>query len=350
MEKSRIQYLDYIKAFAIFCVVWGHSIQHISRNDYFANPVFEFIYSFHMPLFVIISGYFFRSSLKLTFGKLLVKKFSQLILPIITWTFLICLFDVYLRIHVGHRTVTVGWLTRIYAYEYGNLFWFLKCLFYCYLIAWVALKMLKNEWLAGVLAILVFSFIVPASSSVLRFLLPYFWVGVLLQKYLYLIERHNLKILSVTFMMFVVMLFFWKGQYTIYKTGMNNLIDFTNFSFHFDNWQITLFRFLIGLAGSIFFITLIKNLGKLNLTGFNLLSIIGQYTMEIYVLQRFILERITYPWNVAPMNSWIYTWLFTPFITLIVIAGCYLLAKMIERNKVLNLCLLGKTYKIKNKV
>ena len=345
MEKPRIQYLDYIKAFAIFCVVWGHSIQHLSKNDYFANPVFEFIYSFHMPLFVIISGYFFKSALKLSFGKLLIKKFSQLILPIITWTLLICLFNVVFRLYVLHHAVSWKWFTTNFTYEYERLFWFFKCLFYCYLISWVGVKLFKNEWVAAGLTVFVFLFILPSPVSAIRFLLPYFWIGVFLQKYLYLIDRYNFKILILTLLAFAAMLCFWKGDYTIYKTPIPQIIDFSNFSFHFDHWQIAVFRFLIGLAGSIFFIMLIKNLSNLSLKVSSVLGIVGRYTMEIYVLQRFILERTTYPLRVSPMNGWVYTLLFTPLVALIVIAVSYFLAKIIERNKILNLCLLGRISK-----
>ena len=55
MSIKRLDYIDEIRGIAILLVVVGHIIQFngISKN----NSVFEFIYSFHMPLFFAISGY-----------------------------------------------------------------------------------------------------------------------------------------------------------------------------------------------------------------------------------------------------------------------------------------------------
>lgn len=51
-QNSR-QYLDVVKGFAIFLMLWGHSIQYCTNGefDFFENNAFKFIYSFHMPLF-----------------------------------------------------------------------------------------------------------------------------------------------------------------------------------------------------------------------------------------------------------------------------------------------------------
>jgi acyltransferase len=50
----RLNYLDNMKAIGIFFVVLGHSA--------WLNPkLFQFIYSFHMPLFFVISGFLISS-------------------------------------------------------------------------------------------------------------------------------------------------------------------------------------------------------------------------------------------------------------------------------------------------
>ncbi len=61
--------IDVIKAFAIWTVVYGHSIQFgsgeevLNTGSFFENGVFQFIYSCHMPLFILVSGYLFYFSL-----------------------------------------------------------------------------------------------------------------------------------------------------------------------------------------------------------------------------------------------------------------------------------------------
>lgn len=57
---ERNEKLDNLKGIAIFLVVWGHSLQYLNNGefDFFENSLFQVIYSFHMPLFMVISGFF----------------------------------------------------------------------------------------------------------------------------------------------------------------------------------------------------------------------------------------------------------------------------------------------------
>lgn len=69
--KQRIQFIDLAKGFAILLVIIGH----IDTIPY----VKHLIYSFHMPLFFILSGYFFKN--EESFRKAFKKLFSTLIIP-----------------------------------------------------------------------------------------------------------------------------------------------------------------------------------------------------------------------------------------------------------------------------
>lgn len=56
--KDRNENIDAVKGVAALLVVVGHIIQCIiCKEDPFENMVFRIIYSFHMPLFMFISGY-----------------------------------------------------------------------------------------------------------------------------------------------------------------------------------------------------------------------------------------------------------------------------------------------------
>lgn len=50
---KRLVYIDIMRGVAIWLVIIGHLIQYNNCNDWMHNPVFEWIYSFHMPLFFI---------------------------------------------------------------------------------------------------------------------------------------------------------------------------------------------------------------------------------------------------------------------------------------------------------
>lgn len=62
---QRNSFIDFVKGVLIFLVVLGHCIQYgsgkyyFTRQSYFENILFKIIYSFHMPLFSLISGFLF---------------------------------------------------------------------------------------------------------------------------------------------------------------------------------------------------------------------------------------------------------------------------------------------------
>lgn len=76
--------LDALKGFAILLVVLGHSIQwHV--KDFDNNILFRIIYSFHMPLFMFISGYLAFGRIKAFDIRYIYKKFKGLIIPCVAW-------------------------------------------------------------------------------------------------------------------------------------------------------------------------------------------------------------------------------------------------------------------------
>ena len=81
--KERLLYIDNLKGFAILLVVLGHCIQ-FREPDYDSNWLFRIIYSFHMPLFFIISGYVSHQN-DIQIESLVTKRAKQLLLPYFIW-------------------------------------------------------------------------------------------------------------------------------------------------------------------------------------------------------------------------------------------------------------------------
>lgn len=73
---------DYLKGILIFLVVLGHTIEQLQGRSYMvAGSVYSVIYSFHMPAFIFISGFF---SKKLnTMGNYSTKQVKSLLIPFI---------------------------------------------------------------------------------------------------------------------------------------------------------------------------------------------------------------------------------------------------------------------------
>lgn len=130
MENRNVIF-DAIKALAIWLVVLGHCIQYLSGLDFWNDRWFQFIYSFHMPLFFMVSGFFFASSTKLTIWEFLRKKCLTLLLPCFVWGIVSsCIYFQTLGGFIQDILVPTHWP-----------FWFLKGLFLTQLVAYICLRM-----------------------------------------------------------------------------------------------------------------------------------------------------------------------------------------------------------------
>lgn len=121
----RIEYIDKLKGFAILIVVMGHVIE--KSMDIVDSPFVYLYTSFHMPLFMFLSGMFAlkeigESNLKET-GIMILKKTKRIIVPFIFWGVL-------------YTSLFSKDPFAIFSASVTN-FWFLPALFYCMLIVYV---------------------------------------------------------------------------------------------------------------------------------------------------------------------------------------------------------------------
>ena len=72
-EKERILWIDYTKSICIYLVVLGHTL--------IPQPMTDFIYTFHMPLFFFLSGCLFSFEKNPTFEGFITKRFKRLMIP-----------------------------------------------------------------------------------------------------------------------------------------------------------------------------------------------------------------------------------------------------------------------------
>lgn len=107
----RIEWLDSLKGFAIFLVVVGHVVLGYIRAETFMEYqwdlqlIYDLIYSFHMPLFFLISGFLY----KLTWSKKntgISKKIANKFLNMVPMYLLFSL---------------AFWFSKYYATLYGNI-------------------------------------------------------------------------------------------------------------------------------------------------------------------------------------------------------------------------------------
>lgn len=337
---KRIDFIDALKGLAIFFVLWGHSIQDLRNgSDFFHNPLYEFIYSFHMPLLFLISGFFFKSALKYNLREFLYKKSLQLLLPCLVWTLIFKGVELLSYTLIDHSKINwIPELKKTFLAEVGYL-WFLKELFISYCLVYLAYKILKVEWLAFLMTIC-FVLIMPY-LGMQRFLLPMFVSGILLKDHYQFVLR-NLRWQLVLFgTSFAICMYFWDGNYTVYITKFPTIIKWSALSFDFSNLDISLFRFLIGLSGSLFWFLLFQLFYKENWL-YTQLQTIGYNSLGIYILQSSLLEKIVNVIvNFPTINIDVYNLIITPIISVIVLLVCIALMKIIQRNKSISLLFFG---------
>ena len=126
--KQRDKSIDIAKGIGIILVVYGH----------LACPIKEEIYLFHMPLFFLLSGYFF--SIKDSLRDFLVKKTKALLLPAILFYILSFLYSFILS---GKDSILYYFHSLGYFLEPNGVIWFLVALYYIFLICYVTEKYIR---------------------------------------------------------------------------------------------------------------------------------------------------------------------------------------------------------------
>jgi fucose 4-O-acetylase-like acetyltransferase len=148
---KRIEYLDIAKGIGILLVVLGH-------NDFEVISLFahQVIYSFHMPLFFFLSGYFINATVP--FFDFFKKRFNALLKPYLFTILLIYLTSISFE-KMGFNTAITRTIKSLYGsghYLDWVQLWFLPHLFvvslYAFLFIRIVSSKLPNRWVAwGVL-------------------------------------------------------------------------------------------------------------------------------------------------------------------------------------------------------
>ena len=129
---ERIGWIDFAKVVGIFLVVYGHTP--------IPEPLVDFNYCFHMPLFFFISGFLFRRDKFSSFWPFFRHRFNQLIIPYFLFNIITYLFWLLAGRHFGSDSGTqvsvwTPLLGMIYGSNAGDFLihcgslWFLPCLF-----------------------------------------------------------------------------------------------------------------------------------------------------------------------------------------------------------------------------
>lgn len=322
--QNRLIWLDNLKGFLIILVVLGHAVQCINP-DFQHDILFRYIYSFHMPLFIFVSGYAcYRKSIGWDMIK---KRFLQLMIPYAAWSLIICLTQ-------GHYR-----LWEMFIYPERSL-WFLYALFFITIIHAVCVKVaecikIKQVFVVAILAVGLFGsmFIIRSFGyPIIAKYFVYYVLGFYLRPYVSFENRNNLlcygALMAFMFLAFFCMQdavpsFMPPGSSIAYRYAYNTIV---------------------AISGIMAFMLLFANrTGRV----VSLITKLGGATLAIYAIHRALGMHLIYKLmaliglNVAVMNNAQY-YIVVVITCIVLLLFSLILNYILDKRKFTRVVFLGK--------
>ncbi len=197
--KERVRWIDILRAMAMFAVVLGHTVR--------GGEVQCYLYSFHIALFMLISG-MLASRREESFGSFLVRQFKRLLIPYLFFGFIsVIIYQLLGTVAAkalgeefnGNLLANLGYLlygsSKNGQMEYNHPLWSLTCLFVCdvlwYLIRLIKRKLKDADWFLP-FCIIIFALLGYLNSTCWQLKLP-FQAETALVMMVFYISGHLLK-------------------------------------------------------------------------------------------------------------------------------------------------------------
>lgn len=238
-NKNRFDDIDILRGIGIIIMVMGHVG--------FSGIFDVWIHSYHMPLFFVISGYFFKITESFSIKSLVYKKFKSLIVPYLSFGLLH--YFLWLIFFMDSESVWYAPLLRLFTFNTEKLpiagaLWFFTALFFCEIFYNFIVYYVKKSIVAD-FVILVLSLGTSLITTLTEFRLPltidialscliYYHIGRYLRKVTDNFElrekckNHCVKtiVVAVALMIVNIVLSFCNGYVNI-KMGWHAVIPLT---------------------------------------------------------------------------------------------------------------------------
>lgn len=294
LNKKRMDYIDFAKGLSIILMIVGHVLNLGWKR--------QIIFSFHMPLFVMCSGFFFKSRNLKEEIIIVLKKF---ILPYMIILLLGNCIDFFIQGNIKFDILKLYIIkyfkTVLFSYSYkGNLkiyenipaigvLWFIPMLAIVRLIFSSIQKVIKNDKIYKVsLTVVLLTFLgyilgsrkifLPFSSDIALFCLGFYYVGYLIKKY-EILEKMDIKT-------FILILIIWimGTQYACIELAVR---------------KYPTFSYITTICGSVTIIIISKFICSkwkkyniINWAGINSLIILGIHHCEFKIFNLFDYQKI----------------------------------------------------------
>ncbi len=166
LQKSRMQWVDYLRGIAIILVVYRHVLLGIQDSGIKTPTILEtanmVFFSFRMPLFFILSGIFINGSLKKrTIKQFITDKFEGLLYPYFIWVFIQITLQILLSKYTNASRSFIDYSYIFYQPANLDQFWYLPALFNATIIYVLIKTQLKAKWWMLLLIAIGFYYLSP---------------------------------------------------------------------------------------------------------------------------------------------------------------------------------------------
>lgn len=291
MKTNRLHNLDFIKGFAILNVMLGHFIQYyIYRGDvmFLKDPVFRWIYTFHMPLFMTISGYIFWSGQReKALSTVIINRLRGIGIPLVTWGLIFAA----VKMRWMNETISAaGMISLIIKEIYGT--WFLWSILICTCLLASIEKLPCRDCSKLVIHFIGFLLLLKVpNGGYYMFMYPFYLFGYLFHKHEKHIMKYKKPILMVSFVAFIVLGLGFGEQHYIYTSWIDPFVSPYGMK---RQLMIDVYRYVTGAVGTIS-VTFICNYVFKKLQGnvvSNVLTEFGKFSLQLYLTQKLFLELI----------------------------------------------------------
>lgn len=269
---KQYDYITLSKAIGIILVVVGHFTSTVYMPAYYSE-IKNLIFSFHMPLFMILSGFLFQMSMSRKPGDIpllpfIKKKFLRLMVPYFFISAAIALLNFGLGLFMPvKRAVDWRYLLEILYTNVGGsavFLWFMYTLFVVFLISALCMKLKGGIAILGILSVILYFIPLPQIFylSFVHSFIIYFWAGMIL---FLLTNKEKLRPSLAHSIFAIIILTLAYGRKDFVET--ENLKQFLNL--------------ICGLSGSYMVICIAHEIQK---SSNSWLMSLGKYSAYIYLL------------------------------------------------------------------
>lgn len=278
---NRIPFFDNARAILIFLVVFGHMIQPFASDSHLINSLYAIIYIFHMPMFILLAGFFAKGSGQ---PRYILKLAKNLLLPYLIFQLL------YTGLYfiLGREEWYKGILHPQWA------MWFLLSLFGWHILL-ILFKRLPAVWgilISVAIGILVgYTDLIGYGLSMSRTLVffPFFLAGYFLTKeHIQLIKTKGLKIVGLLFtlVLFAFIYITINVDVTLDTDWLSGAVAYRSLEAEISGG---LMRLIIYILASCLIVVMIAWIPSKDYGYFTRL---GEKTLYVYLLHGFIIQPL----------------------------------------------------------